>query len=94
MVGTIFWDGDGVDIGVVDATEYGDGDIKIIFMALSSGTGDRIFLPDMRSPTIMDTKTKRPMITVIAARVRRRSSIPPSVTLGNNPIKCNKQILQ
>jgi hypothetical protein len=48
---------------------------KIILIASSSGTGERIFLPETSIPTTRATNTKNPIITVIAASVRRRSSI-------------------
>ena len=77
MVGVIFADTVGESVGVtpVDTAGYGDGEINIIFIALSSGTGDNTFFPDIRSPTIIETKTRSPIITVTAASVRRRSSI-------------------
>ena len=75
FVGVTLPDGDGRGDGVTETTGIGDGETKIILIALSSGTGDNIFLPDIISPTIIDTKTRRPIITVTAASVRRRSSI-------------------
>ncbi len=79
FVGVTFPDGVGERDGANVTTGTGDGDTKIILIALSSGTGDNTFLPDIRRPTMIDTKTRRPMITVIAASVRLRSSISLSI---------------
>jgi predicted exporter len=76
--------GFGVDLPLVASVGVGVnviagilvGEIKMIFIALSSGTGERIFLPDTRTPTTIDTRTRTPMISVRAANVLRRSSMP------------------
>lgn len=67
----------GPSVGVGDSDIAGMlvGEIKIIFIALSSGTGERIFLPDTSTPTITDTRTNTPMISVSAANVLFLSSI-------------------
>lgn len=70
----------GVLVGVIVTdigTCVGVGVTKIILIALSSGTGDRIFLPDTNTPTVTATRTKNPTIKVMAASVRRLSSIHP-----------------
>jgi hypothetical protein len=74
-VGVTFGDAVGESAGEADTTGMGDGETKMILIALSSGTGERTFLPDIRTPTIMDTNTSMPIITVTAASVRFRSSI-------------------
>lgn len=66
-------DGVGVEVGV--GVWIVVGVTKIILIASSSWTGERIFLLDTKTPTIMATSTKKPIITVMAASVLRRSSI-------------------
>ncbi len=61
--------------GVKEMAGIGVGEIKIIFIALSSGMGERIFLPETRTPTTIATSTIIPTMNVMAARVRLRSSI-------------------
>lgn len=71
----------GVAVGFVVGVGLAGGSVgvgvtKIILMAPSSSdTGERIFFPETKTPTIMATSTNIPMITVIAASVRFRSSM-------------------
>jgi hypothetical protein len=60
---------------VLVTTGIEDGDTKIILIALSSGTGESTFFPDIKTPTMIDTNTSKPIMTVMAASVRLRSSI-------------------
>lgn len=78
-LGVVFLVGTGVSVGVgEDAGGVGVGVTKIIFIALvSSGTGETTFLPDTMMPTMTATITKNPIMRVMAASVRRLSSIPP-----------------
>lgn len=55
--------------------DVGLGEIKIILIAPSSGTGESIFLPETRVPTITAKSNTKPTIKVTAASVRRRSSM-------------------
>lgn len=67
----------GVSVGVAVSVGFGIGVgvTKIILIASSSGTGERIFLLETRIPTTIATNTKTPIITVTAASVFLRSSI-------------------
>ncbi len=76
-VTVVFGDGVGVKVGV--GVWIVVGVTKIIFMASSSWTGERIFLLETRTPTTMATTTKKPIMTVMAASVLRRSSIQAQV---------------
>jgi hypothetical protein len=75
VVGDTLGEPVGVSVGVADTAGTSEGDTNIILIALSSGTGEMIFLPETKTPTTIDTKTRIPMITVTAASVRFRSSI-------------------
>ncbi len=63
--------------GVPDgATDWvGVGVMKIIFMALSSGTGEMIFLAEITAPMTRITIAKKPIMMVTAASVFCRSFI-------------------
>ena len=82
-VGVAFTVGLGVAVGFVVGVApllarggVGVGVTKIIFIALvSSGTGDTIFFPETRTPTMTATIIRNPIITVIAASVFRLSSM-------------------
>jgi len=71
----------GVAVGLVVGVGLAGGSVgvgvtKIIFIAFSSsGTGETVFLPDTRTPTIMATSTKNPIIRVMAASVFFLSSM-------------------
>ena len=77
-LGVTFLVGTGVSVGVsATAGAVGVGVRKIILIALSSsGTGETVFLPETMMPTTTATITRKPMMRVIAASVRLRSSIP------------------
>lgn len=74
LVDVVLGDGVRVPDGVGLSTTVGE--TNIILMASSAGTGDRTFLPEIITPTIITISSSNPTMTVIAARVRFRSSIP------------------
>ena len=77
----------GVTVMVADgvAKVIGVGDINIIFIAPSSGTGDKTFFP-VKTTAIITTMRKNPMMIPVAATVFVRSSIPPNNTTNTrNP---------
>ena len=73
--------GVGVSVGVAPPLASGGvgvGVRKIILIALSSsGTGEIVFLPETMMPTMTATMTRKPIMSVMAASVRRRSSMGP-----------------
>lgn len=76
-----------VGVAEADATETGVGETKMILIAPSSGTGDRVFPRVSNTTKIMPTRARKPTMIVTAAIVFLRSSMPSSVTLENNRIK-------
>lgn len=73
LVDVVLGDGVGVPVGVgLSATV---GETNIILMASSSGTGERIFLPETITPTTIAISNSNPTTTVMAARVRFLSSM-------------------
>lgn len=75
FVAVTFGVGVGVPVGV--GLDMGVGLTKIILIASSSGTGERVFLLETRMPTTIATNTKNPIMTVMAASVRFLSSMDP-----------------
>ncbi len=65
----------GAGVPVADTTGTAVGLINITRIALSSGTGDTVFLLEIITPTITTTSTITPAIIVSAANVFFRSSI-------------------
>lgn len=63
-----------VGVSVVTDTS-GVGVSKIILMALLSGIGEITFLPEIKAPINMITRTKNPIMILTAASVFCRSSI-------------------
>lgn len=73
-----------VSVGVAEGLASGVGEIKIILIAPSSGTGERDLRRDIRMVAPRRITSINPIIIVIAIRVFLRSSIAPSVPLVNN----------
>lgn len=71
--------GDDPEVGVSagEIAGIGVGLIKMILMAPSSGTGESTFLPVTTTPIVAAIRITNPRSTVMAASVRRRSSILP-----------------
>lgn len=67
--------GVGVGVPVTVGLTTAVGDTKIILIASSSGTGESVFLLVTTMPTMIATRRRNPIMTVMAASVRLRSSI-------------------
>ena len=67
--------GDGETDGDGELSGVGVGVVKMILIAPSSGTGDTVLLPEITTPATIATNAKHARRTVMAASVRRRSSI-------------------